>query len=84
MERLRNWLGGVVGDNDLYGLGRLGLPTTIQRRVQAAVKPVMAKTREIMKNGRTKGQAEANRIEAEMAAAFGDEIVIVNLSLIHI
>ena len=78
MERLRNWLGGVVGDNDLYGLGRLGLPTTIQRRVQAAVKPVMAKTREIMKNGRTKGQAEANRIEAEMAAAFGDEIVIVN------
>ena len=78
MERLRNWLGGVVGDNDLYGLGRLGLPTTVQRRVQAAVKPVMAKTREIMKNGRTKGQAEANRIEAEMAAAFGDEIVIVN------
>jgi len=70
MERLRNWLGGVVGDNDLYGLGRLGLPTTIQRRVQAAVKPVMDKTRRIMKNGRTKGQAEANRIEAEMASAF--------------
>ena len=70
MERLRNWLGGVVGDNDLYGLGRLGLPTTIQRRVQAAVKPVLAKTRIIMKNGRTKGQAEANRIEAEMASAF--------------
>ena len=78
LERLRNWLGGVIGDNDIPVIGRLGLPTTIQRRVQAAVIPVMDKTRRIMRNGRTKGQAEANRIEAEMAAAFGDEIVIVN------
>ena len=33
MERLRNWLGGVVGDNDLYGLGRLGLPNEIAQTV---------------------------------------------------
>jgi len=78
MERLRNWLGGVLGDNEIYGLGRLGLPTTIQRRVQVAVKPVLDKTRAIMRNGRTKANKEAAIIEADMAKAFGDEIVIVN------
>ena len=69
-ERLRNWLGGVLGDNEIFGLGRLGLPTTIQRRVQAAVKPVLDKTRKIMGNGRIKGRNLADEMEAEMANAF--------------
>ena len=70
LERLRNWLGGVIGDNEVFGLGRLGLPTTIQRRVQAAVKPVLDKTRRIMQNGRIKGRNLAADVEAEMADVF--------------
>ena len=73
-DKLRNWVGGMLGDNKLPVIGRLGLPTASEARVAQYTKPITRKAEEISDNGADYAKVLRDRWNDKADGLFGDDL----------
>ena len=65
-DNLRNWLGGILGDNNIPVLNKLGIPSKVMSQAMPAVKAVFRRAEEILQAGRSKGRSFKDQYVAEL------------------
>ena len=73
-DKLRNWVGGMLGDNKLPIIGRFGLPTASEARIAQYTKPITRKAEEISDNGSDYAKVLRDRWNDEADRVFGDDL----------
>ena len=73
-DKLRNWVGGMLGDNNLPVIGRLGLPTASEARIAQYTKPITRKAEQIADDGSSFAKAQREKWNTKANDTFGDDL----------
>ena len=73
-DKLRNWVGGMLGDNNLPVIGRLGLPTASEARIAQYTKPITRKAEQIADDGSSLAKAQREKWNTKANDTFGDDL----------
>ena len=73
-QKLRNWVGGLLGDNKLPVVGRLGIPTASEARVMQYTKAGIDKATQIATFGKSLSKRKREQWNKKAEDTFGENI----------
>ena len=80
-DKVRNFLGGIIGDNEILPLGKLGIPTSLAAQAKPVIQKIFRWAEQVTQAGRSRGRSFKDQYTSrikELSKVEGVDIEIVN------